>query len=422
MWNKKVISWSLYDCANSVFYTTVMAGFFPIFFKKFWSEGTEAIVSTERLGWILGIAGFLLAVLSPLLGIISDRKRSKKKFLFFFMILGVITTAGLYFVPQGDWFSAALLYGIAFFACTASTIFYDSLIMAVTTESEYDRVSSLGYALGYLAGGVVFAFNVVMYLKPEMFGIKEASSAILISFLIVALWWFLLTFPLMKNVDEPELVIPLVQRDESLGHLLKASSQEVVSTFKEIFKNKNLFYFLLAYWFYIDGVSTVMAMAVDFGLALNLEASALIKALLLTQFIGFPSAYLAGEVAKRFGAKYVILAGLVVYAGVIVAATKMTEETHFYIMAGLIGLAQGAVQALSRSMFASLIPEEKSGEYFGFFNLIGKFASVIGPILMAITAHMTGDSKSSLLSLLILFVIGAVYLMRVNPKHKVALE
>lgn len=410
IWTKEIMSWSLYDAANSVFYTTVMAGFFPIFFKKFWSLNTDPVVSTERLGWILSIAGFLLAVLSPLLGIISDRRKVKKKLLFSFMVVGVVSTLGLYFVPAGAWFPAALLYGMAFFFCNASTIFYDSLIMSVSPSDEFDRVSSLGYALGYLAGGVVFAVNVLMYLKPTWFGFSEGSQAILFSFLVVGIWWFLLTLPLMKNVSEPHID----ENRESLNILFTDSIRILKSTFSEIYKNKNLFYFLLAYWFYIDGVSTIMAMAVDYGVAINLDTSALIQALLLVQFIGFPAAYIGGALAKKYGSKYIVLGTLVIYGIVVIGATQLQTEFHFYLMATMIGLSQGSVQALSRSIFAQLIPEEKSGEYFGFFNLVGKFASIFGPLLMAMTARLTHDSRLSVLSLLILFILGVYFLLKVR--------
>lgn len=409
LFEKKVLSWAMYDSANSVFFTTVMAGFFPIFFKKYWSSGVESFVTTERLGWILAISGFLLAIISPFLGALSDKKNIKKKLLFIFMCIGVTSTLSLAFVPEGHWTLAAVLYGVALFSCTASTVFYDSLITSVALPENYDRVSSWGYSLGYLFGGLVFAFNVFMYLKPDFFGLKSSVDAVLVSFLIVGLWWFVFTLPLMFYVPEHEN-----KTSQSLITLLKTSTSEVLSTFKDISKQKNLFLFLLSYWFFIDGVSTVMSMAVDFGVSLNLETADLIKALLITQFVGFPSAYLAGEVASRWNAKAVILISLVVYIVVVLGASMMSTANEFYIMAMLIGLAQGAIQALSRSLFAQLIPVHKSGEYFGFFNLIGKFASVLGPILMATTARIFQDNKMSILSLLILFILGGYFLIQVK--------
>lgn len=411
--NKKILSWAVYDFANSVFFTTVMAGFFPIFFKQYWSHGVVATVSTERLGWILAVSGFTLAVLSPTLGVISDKKKSKKKFIFWAMLMGVISTIGLYFVPEGDWATAAVLYGLGLFMCSASCIFYDSLMMTVASEKQYDFVSSLGYSLGYLGGGLLFLVNVLMYLNPSWFFISSPVEAVKLSFLSVGIWWFVFSLPLLKNVPEPECI----EAKESIYHLTRATIQELKSTSLAIYKNKNLFYFVLAYWLYIDGVFTVMSMAVDFGMSLGFEPSHLIKALLITQFVGFPAAYLFGVLAPKLSSKFLILVCLVIYGFVIFGASRMTNANHFFILASVIGVAQGGVQALSRSLFAQLIPVEKAGEYFGFFNLLGKFASVIGPVLIAVSAQISGDSRKTILSLLILIGLGGVMLTKVQrPK------
>lgn len=412
--SKAVISWILYDCANSVFYTTIMAGFFPIFFQKYWSDGVDSHVSTQRLGVILSVSGFLLAVLSPLLGVISDKKRYKKKFLVGFMMMGVLLTVGLCFVPAGNWLLAAILYGAGLFCCTASTIFYDSLLISVADSQDYDIVSSKGYAYGYLAGGLLFSLNVFVYLNYEKCGFSTASDAVLFSFLTVAIWWFLFTIPLMLYVQEPQTE----DSRDNIVVLLKDSVVELRRTAKKIFTDRNMIFFLMSYWFYIDGVSTVMAMAVDFGVSIKLDSSALIKALLMTQFVGFPSAYIAGRLAEKFGSKSIILLGLVVYILVVFGASQISQEFHFYLMAGMIGLAQGAVQALSRSLFAQLTPAEHAGEYFGFFNLLGKFASVIGPVLVAVSAYLFKDPQVSILSLLILFVLGGALLYQVKAPGK----
>ena len=412
--NKKIFSWALYDWANSVFYTTVMAGFFPVFFKQYWNSGVSAIVSTERLGICASISGFVLAVMSPTLGVISDKKRMKKPLLFYTMILGVFCTIGLYFVPQGDWLSAGILYGAGLFMVSASCVFYDSLLISVCSEDQYDFVSSLGYSLGYLGGGILFALNVAMTLKPDLFGIPDAATAVKLSFVTVAVWWFIFTLPLMKNVPEPESETS----QKGIVKLTLETVSELAGVFKEILANKNLFYFILAYWFYIDGVFTVMSMAVDFGLALGFESADLIKALLITQFVGFPAAYFFGVMAKRVSSKNLILIGLGIYAVTIVLASRMTEAWHFYALAVIIGLSQGGVQALSRSLFSHLIPPEKSGEYFGFFNMLGKFASVLGPLLMAFFARFTSDSRQTILSLLILIVTGGFFLFKVTTKPR----
>ena len=410
--NKKIFSWAIYDWANSVFYTTVLAGFFPVFFKQYWNAGVAATISTERLGVCAAISGFILAVMSPTLGVVADKKRMKKSLLFYTMVLGVICTTGLFFVPKGDWLSASILYGAGLFMVSASCVFYDSLLISVCREDQYEFVSSLGYSLGYLGGGVLFSLNVFMTLKPEFFGIPDAATAVRLSFLTVAVWWFIFTLPLMKNVPEPESEIST----KKIGQLTLDTVNELLGVFKEIFQNKNLFYFIVAYWFYIDGVYTVMSMAVDFGLSLGLESADLLKALLITQFVGFPAAFAFGMLARKFNSRVMILIGLAIYVICIVGSSQMTEAWHFYTLAFIIGLSQGGVQALSRALFAHLIPPEKSGEYFGFFNMLGRFASVLGPLLVAFFANVTGDSRRSILSLLILIGVGGFFLAKVKTK------
>lgn len=338
----------------------------------------------------------------------------KKKLLFSTMLLAVCCTIGLYFVPKGDWSSAAILYGTALFMGSASAVFYDSLLLSVCREDQYEFVSSLGYSLGYLGGGLLFTLNVIMTLHPEWFGIVDKAAAVKISFILVGIWWFLFSLPLMKNVPEPDSEVS----KKGIGELSVETVKELKSLFHEILKNKNLFYFILGFWFYIDGVYTVMTMAVDFGLALGFDSSDLIKALLITQFIGFPSAYLFGTLSKRISSRNLILIGLGIYCLTIIGASMMSQAWHFYALAFIIGLCQGGVQALSRALFAHLIPAGKSGEYFGFFNMLGKFASVLGPILVALFARYTQDSRQTILSLLILILTGAFFLFKVKiPKR-----
>jgi MFS transporter, UMF1 family len=408
--DKKIFSWALYDWANSVFFTTVMAGFFPVFFKLYWALGVKPSVSTEMLGWILAASGFLLAVLSPTMGVISDKRRSKKKLLFVTMVIGVALTIGLFFVKQGDWYTPSWLYGGALFFCSASCVFYDSLMVSVARKDQYDFVSSLGYSMGYLGGGILFAINVLMSLKPDLFGIPNPITAVKWSFVTVGVWWFIFTMPLMKWVPEPETE----EDHRGIVELTKVTLIELKNTLAEIYQNKNLFYFIVAYWLYIDGVFTVMSMAVDFGMSLGLDSQDLIKALLITQFVGFPSAYLFGVLAKKVSNRNLILVCLLIYFVTIYFATQLQTAMHFYILAGVIGLSQGGVQALSRSLFAQLIPEEKSGEYFGFFNLLGKFAAVMGPALIAVSARLTDDPRKPMLSLLILITLGAIFLLKVK--------
>jgi len=408
--NKKVFSWSMYDFANSVFFTTVVSGFFPIFFKKYWSSESSVSESTERLGLILAVAGFTLALLSPLLGVISDNRKSKKKFLFIFMLIGAVANASLFFIPQGDWLMAALAYGLAFFCCSASCVFYDALMSSVTQPENYDKVSSMGYAFGYLGGAILLIVNALMYQNPSLFGFASGAEGVKFSFLTVSIWWFIFTLPLMIYVKEPDVL----ESNFHVVQLLVKSIKELNRTLLDLIKNKNIMYFILAYWFYIDGISTIQTMAVDFGVSLGFEAGDLIKALLLTQLVGFPAAFFAGHLASKFGRKAVIAGCLSTYIIVVIGASVMTSPIHFYLMAFLIGLSMGGTQALSRSLFAYITPPEKSGEYFGFFGLLGKFASVVGPLLMAGSARLFGHPQKTILSLLILFGFGLFFLAKVK--------
>lgn len=410
---RKELSWAMYDWANSAYFTTVVAGFFPVFLNSYWSDSATAGQSTQRLGVALFIMNLALAVVSPLLGTISDFRAAKKKFIFVFMLIGASSTAGLFFLNQGDWFSAIVLYIISTFCCSGSTVFYDSMLVAVTKPERYNKISSFGYAMGYLGGGILFAINLVMVLKPQLFGLEFNHQAVRFSFLTVAVWWLVFSLPMMFYVEEPDVA----PNNESLVKLLSHALREIKKIFLEIRMQKNIFWFLVAYWFYIDGLGTVVSMAVNYGMELKFDSSILMTALLVVQFVGFPSAIFMGKMADKFGNKAGIMFCLSVYVIVILGAPNMTQSQHFYILAVLIGLAQGGAQALSRSLFALLIPKEKSGEYFGFFNLLGKFASFMGPGLMALATFASGQPRYSILSLLILFGLGLFFLTKVKvPK------
>lgn len=408
---KKILSWGLYDWANSAFSTTIMAGFFPVFFKHFWSQGFSAVETTAKLASTVSISSFLIAVVSPTLGAVADHKGQKKSFLILFMLVGVLCSGLLAYIPAGDWFSAAVVYGIGMIGFNASCVFYDALLPYVARKQNLDYASSLGYSLGYLGGGLLFTLNVLMYLKPESFGFSSGSGAVQFSFLSVAIWWFVFSLPLIFFVKEPTL---LTIGKESWITLTKAAVLSMKNTFSEIRKDRNLYIFMLAFWLYIDGVYTVITMAVDYGISLNFESKDLIAALLITQFVGFPATYIYGVIAKKWGCRKPILSCILVYALTVVLATQMKTPMHFYILAAVIGLVQGGVQSLSRSLFAKMISIEKSAEYFGFMNLIGKFASVLGPAIVALTVVVVRKSEYGLLGLLVLFVTGGYLLMKVK--------
>ena len=393
-----------------------MAGFFPVFFKQYWSAGVSAQESTLRLGAANSIASLVVALLAPMLGAIADRSPVTKKLLLGFATLGVITTAALALVGQGQWFAAAALYTCACVGFAASIALYDALLVAVASDDERDHASSLGYALGYLGGGLLFAINVAMTLKPQWFGLADAPQAVRASFVLVALWWAAFSVPLLVRVPEPN-VGTLAPWSAALGGF-----RQLAGTVRKLANMRNVWLFLLAYWLYIDGVDTVIRMAVDYGLSLGLQSKDLMTALLIVQFVGFPAAIGFGRLGVAIGSKRAIGIAIAVYVGVTVFAAQMQTAGEFYAMAVVIGLVQGGVQALSRSLFSRLIPVSEAAELFGFYNMLGKFAAVLGPTIVGVTAVMTGSPRVAILSLLVLFISGAWLLSKVQapPSRAVA--
>jgi MFS transporter, UMF1 family len=406
---KPVFAWALCDWANSAFATTVMAGFFPVLFKNYWNAGVPATESTFRLGFASGLAGLVIAVLAPVFGAIADKSGARVRLLMLFTVLGAAMTAALYLVAEGNWVTATLLYVGASLGFWHGNQFYDSLITDVSEEREFDLVSGYGYALGYLGGGVLFTVNVLMATKPEMFGIATKLEAVRLSFITVGVWWVLFTLPAMFFVREQKAQQPL-----PMVGAIRAGLRELAGTIRHVRGNSTLLWFLLAYWFYIDGVNTIIKMAVDYGLALGLQQDSLIAALLLVQFVGFPAALAFGWLGQRIGPKAGIYIGISVYAAAAAYAYFLDSEIEFFALAIVIGLVQGGVQSLSRSLYGRLVPEGKAGEFFGFYNMMGKAASILGPILTGIVALTTNDSRLGIVSITILFVIGAFFLSRVQ--------
>ena len=411
--NKRAVwSWAFYDWANSAYSTTVMAGFFPLFFKEYWADPHNPSQSTFYLGMANSIASMVVAALAPLLGSVADQGSAKKKFLTFFAFLGVIMTGGLWMVAQGNWQMAVLFYVIATIGFASGNVFYDALLPGLASEERVDAVSSLGFGLGYLGGGLLFLVNVFMYLKPELFGIPDGATAIKLSFLSVAVWWAVFTIPLILFVPEPKNY-----ENIDFNNAIRMGWVQLVQTFKEIRNMKVVGTFLLAYWFYIDGVDTIIRMAVDYGMSLNFPGESLIIALLIVQFVAFPAALIYGWLASKIGAKTGIMVGITAYSFITLLGYFMTEAWHFYVLAILIGLFMGGIQALSRSLYTRIIPPDKSAEFFGFYNMLGKFAAIIGPALMGTIALVTGSARLSILSILLLFILGAFFLNKVDVKE-----
>lgn len=407
-----MLSWALYDWANSAFATTVMAGFFPVFYSVL----TADMSARDSQFWFniaLAASSILVAVAAPVLGAIADCGGGRKRFLAVFAMLGIVMSAALAWVHAGVWWVGLLLYGLGAVGFSAANIFYDSMIVEVSEPADIDVVSAYGYALGYIGGGLLFTLNVLFVTQPAWFGFASAGEALSASFISVALWWAAFTVPLLCIKETASQARPAGARI-----IIRDGLRQLRATFRELRRMRVLFMFLIAYWFYIDGVGTIIKMAVFFGdRILNLPRDSLITALLLTQFVAFPAALAFGYLGKRIGPRAAILAGLMVYAGVVVYAWRWLDSARdFYFLAVAIGLVQGGVQSLSRSLYARFVPKSKSAEFFGFFNMVGKFAAILGPLLMAVTPLLiaAADERDSILALLFLFLIGGALLWRVD--------
>lgn len=413
--NKQELGWCLYDWGNSAFATTVMAGFFPVFFKEYWSQGVAVTESTAKLGLANSAAGLIVAVLAPILGAIADRGSRKKQFLIFFAYLGVLSTIALFVIAKGNWPLAALIYVLGTIGFSGGNIFYDSLLPTIVDEKKIDYVSALGYAMGYLGGGLLFAINVWMTLSPATFGLANAGEAVRISFIMAGVWWGVFTLPIIFLVPEAQSTQAVSMREA-----VRAGWQQLRATFRKVRHLKTIAIFLAAYWLYIDGVDTIVRMAVDYGMSIGFEAKDLIAALLLTQFVGFPSAIAYGKLGEKIGAKRAIYIAIVVYLLVVLWAVTMTQKIEFYAMAVVIGLVQGGIQALSRSLYSRLIPHDQTAEFYGFYNLLGKFAVLFGPLLIGLTGLISQNPRTGIASIAVLFVLGGILLSFVDEKQGAA--
>jgi UMF1 family MFS transporter len=412
---KSIYSWALYDWANSAYATTVMAGFFPLFFKSYYSPEAEVTMSTAQLGFANSLSSFIIVLIAPLLGAIADKASLKKRFLFIFAYLGILMSGALALVHQGDWQMAVFVYVLANIGFMGSDTFYDGLLPSVSKDNNVDFVSGLGFALGYLGGGILFAINVVMLQEYSLFGFENEAEAIQASFISVALWWVLFSIPLFLFVEE--------KKDENYkaGHAIKDGYLRLKNTFSKIKKLKGLLTFLVAYWLYIDGVDTIIRMAVDYGMALGFSSNDLILSLLIVQFVGFPATLIFSKLAQIMDTKKAILLAIGVYLFILFWAVRMSEVYEFYLLAVMIALVQGGIQALSRSYYSKMIPQTHAAEFFGFYNFLGKFAAILGPMLIAFMALLTHDSRLSMASISIFFIIGAILLYSVDEK-KIAVD
>lgn len=400
-------AWALTAWANHAFATTVLVGFFPIFFDQYWAAKLPGTTSTFYLGLTNSSAAFIVMLLAPWLGALSDRRGEKKLWFGIWSAIGALATAALCLIGAGHWGWALVVFGLGSIGFFAGSSFQDALIVQVADARQTNRVSSLGFALGYLGGGLIFLLNVLLVKFPHWFHIADASTAIRIAFVDVAVWWIVFSLPLFRYVHE------------AAPTAIATGWRELWHTLRGVLRNKPVLNFLLAYWLYIDAIGTLQQMAVDFGIKLGFSSGALIQALLLVQFVSFPSALLFGRLGDRIGTRRAIYLGLGVFVALTCFAYFMQNERQFYILAAVVGTVQGGVQALSRSYFARLIPRERAGEYFGFYNMLAKFAAVLGPLAMGVVAIATGNQRLSILVLEVFFIGGALLLARVRDPDAV---
>lgn len=416
---KQVWGWIMYDWANSAFSTTVMGVFFPVFFKEFWCAGIDVTRSTLMLGLTNSIATLMVVISAPILGAIADQGSNKKKFLIGFAYLGVVMTSLLFLLGEGRWAVASFTFGLAIIGFSAANVFYDALLPSVAGEEKIDFISGLGFAFGYLGGGLLLALNALMARNPDWFGLANGTEGVRFSFLTVAIWWGLFSLPLVKWVKEEK------RHRAPPKDMIIIGFRKVFQTFRKIRRMPMTFTFLIAYWLYIDGVDTIVRMAADFGLSIGFSSMDIILAFLITQFVGFPSAIFFGKLGEKWDAKKSILIAIIVYFFVTFYGMLMTETYEFYMLAITIGLVQGGVQALSRSFYSRMIPPSREAEFYGFYNMLGKFAAIIGPMLMGtmgvlvrsmgFSANMA--SRSGIGSIVILFILGGILLYRVDEKQ-----
>jgi MFS transporter, UMF1 family len=413
-------AWAMYDWAVSSVQTTIMVAVFPVYFANIAKGDLGESRTTQAIATANTLVAIILAVLSPILGAVSDYVAAKKRMLGASMIVGAAAVAGMFFVQQGDYRLALVLFVISLIGATASTVFYDALLPHIAADDEIDRVSSAGYAVGYIGGGLLLALNLAWILQPGWFGLPTGaalSSAqktlpTRLALLSVAVWWLVFSIPLFRRVPEP----PRTREPDELtgGSVLVAPFVRVGETFRALRGYKQAFLMLLAFMVYNDGIQTIQKMAATYGKQLGIADTVLIASILIVQFVGFPFAFLFGSIAARIGAKPAIFIGLVVYAAISILGFYMQTAAHFILLAVMVATVQGGTQALSRSLFASLIPAHKSGEFFGFYSVFEKFASIFGPLLFWVTIATTGSSRNAILSVILFFALGALLLSRVR--------
>lgn len=408
--NRKAIrGWLMYDWANSAFATTIMAAVFPIFYKEVPGSVLEGNLSTSYLGYTNSIAMLCVAILAPVLGAVADMSGTKVRFLRIFAYTGILATALMMFIGEGNYLLASMLFIIGTIGFSGGNTFYDSLLPDLVPDEKRDIVSAKGYMFGYIGGGVLLAVNLAMIQAPHLFGLTDKLSGIRISFLSVALWWFVFSLPIFRTVRTTRIHTGL-----KASQYASAGFGRIWKTLKGIMHYPELLKYIIAFWFFNDGISTVITMATAYGKDIGIGTSHLITALLITQFVGIPFTFLFGKIAERLGSKRSLYMSLGIYVLIIFLGYFMKNATHFYILAIMVGFVQGGSQSIARSIYSKLIPISRAAEFFGFLSVSSKFSAIFGPFLFALVAQLTESSRLAILSLLLFFIVGIAMLTRVN--------
>tara|TARA_X000000368_G_C22996050_1_gene696672 strand:- start:97 stop:1332 length:1236 start_codon:yes stop_codon:yes gene_type:complete len=401
-------AWISYDLGNSAFATTVLAAFFPLFFPGFWGEGLTEDQSASYILWTVAISNFILFISAPVIGALTDINNSTKKIFIVFTMISIICVGILFLTKQGMWISALVFFGVANYFFSAGNILYDKILVKITSPDRFSKISGFGYAWGYFGGGFLFLINALMFMFWKKLGFSNEDEASLFAFLTVSIWWLIFLLPLAITYKEDKVI-----KYNTKQNLFLESLKKTYMTIRSISENKKIFLFLLAFFLYIDGVHTVMSSAVLYAGLVGLESTAIIIGLLIVQFVAFPFTIFWAYIADRYNDKLVINLSIIIYIGVVIFSLTLNSAVEFYILAALVGSVQGGIQASSRSFFASIIPEEKSGEFFGFFNMFGKAGAFIGPTLVAISLSPQ-NVQLGLLPVILLFVSGGIILLKVK--------
>jgi MFS transporter, UMF1 family len=404
-------AWAMYDWANSAFQTTVVTAVFPRFFAEYAAQGLAPTTATARFAWATTFAAVVIAILGPMLGAIADYRAAKKRLLGGSLVIGVIATAMMAGISRDGWQYALAVFIVANIAFAATLVFYDSLLPHIASRDELDRVSTAGYAIGYVGGGVLLIINLIWILSPTTFGLRDGTAAIKLSFLSVAAWWLLFSLPLFRRIPEPAAIGQTGLRTENV---FTVGFTLAWRTLRELRSYPNALLMLVAFLLYNDGIQTMIKMSSIYAAEAGIDANAQIAAFVLVQFVGIPFSFLFGSLAGRIGAKPALFLALVVYTIVSIIGYFLSQTWQFFVLAFLVGTVQGGSQGLSRSLFARMIPKDKSSEYFGFFSVFEKFGQIFGPLVFAAAVTIFGSSRSAVLSVILFFIVGALVLTRVD--------